>query len=138
MKDLDIPIAPQVALVIKSYPKNVQKQALALRALIFSTAQQDKRIGPLTETLKWREPSYLTQVTKSGTTLRFDWKAKAPEKIGIFVNCKTTLIDDFRSLFDKALTFEGSRAIWLNVNKPLPRDILQICIGKTLTYHMDK
>ena len=56
----------------------------------------------------------------------------------IFVNCKTTLIQSFKDLFPEALNFEGTRAIWLDLNKPLPPDILSICIGKTLTYHLDK
>lgn len=131
-------IATPVADVIKSYPAPAQKYALELRALIQKTAAQDARIGPLTETLKWREPSYLTDVTKSGTTLRFDWKEKHPDKIGLFVNCKTTLIRSFQDLFENELSFEGTRAIWLNINEPLPHDILAICIGKSLTYHLDK
>lgn len=122
--------------IIQSYPKDVQKYALNLRDLIYETAANDTRIGPLTETLKWREPSYLTQASKSGTTLRFDWKSQKPTKIGIFVNCKTTLIRSFRDLFQDELDFEGTRAIWLSLEQPMPRDILSICIGKTLTYHL--
>ena len=131
-------IATPVSDVIKSYPEDAQNYALNLRKLILETAQQDSRIGPLTETLKWREPSYLTEMTKSGTTLRFDWKEKYPDKMGIFVNCKTTLIQSFQDLFHDELKFEGSRAIWLDIHRPLPRDILAICIGKTLTYHLDE
>lgn len=124
--------------VIQSYPKSAANFALNLRDLIYETAANDARIGPLTETLKWREPSYLTEVSKSGTTLRFDWKSQKPEKIGIFVNCKTTLIQNFRDLFEDELEFEGTRAIWLYYEQPMPRDILRICIGRTLTYHSDK
>ncbi len=138
MTTLDPSIATPVANVIKSYPAQAQKYALELRALIIETAAVDKRIGPLTETLKWREPSYLTETTQSGTTLRFDWKDKHPGKVGIFVNCQTSLIRTFQDLFSDELKFEGMRAIWLDIHKPLPRDILAICIGKTLTYHLDK
>ncbi len=132
------PIATPVANVIKSYPEPAQNYAINLRDLILKTAQNDERIGPLTETLKWREPSYLTERSKSGTTLRFDWKAKNPDYIGMFVNCQTTLIHSFQDLFRDELKFEGSRAIWLDINQPLPKDILAICIGKILTYHLDK
>lgn len=131
-------IATPVADVIKCYPEPARKYALDLRALIFMTAAQDARIGVLTETLKWQEPAYLTEVSKSGTTLRFDWKEKRPQKMGLFVNCKTTLIRSFQDLFGDELNFEGTRAMWLNINEPLPRDILAICIGKILTYHLDK
>jgi len=92
----------------------------------------------LTETLKWREPSYLTEKTKSGTTLRFDWKETHPDKLGIFVNCRTSLIRSFQDLFSDELIFAGTRAIWLDINQPLPKDILAICIGKILTYHLEK
>ena len=115
-------LTPPVLDVIQSYPKDAQKYALDLRELILDTAKYDPRIGPLTETLNWREPSYLTE----------------PSKMGIFVNCKTTLIAGFRDLFADELEFEGTRAIWLNLNAPLPREILSICIGKTLTYNLDK
>lgn len=138
MTILNPPIATPVDNVIKSYPAHAQKYARELRTLIMETARQDSRIGPLTETLKWQEPAYLTEATKSGTTLRFDWKEKHPDKIGLFVNCKTSLITSFRDIFSDALKFEGTRAIWLEINKPLPRHILAICIGKTLTYHLDK
>lgn len=131
-------ITPSVKDVIQSYPKTAQIYALGLRELILETAAQDRRIGTLTETLKWREPSYLTEATKSGTTLRFDWKSQKPSKLGIFVNCRTSLIHSFQDIFSDQLMFEGMRAIWLDINKPLPRDILSICIGKTLTYHLDK
>jgi hypothetical protein len=49
-----------------------------LRRLIFFVAAQDEHIGGLEETLKWGVPAYLTSVSKSGTTIRIDWEAKAP------------------------------------------------------------
>lgn len=126
-----------VADVIKCYPVPAQKYAVKLRSLILEIAQNDPHIGALTETLKWREPAYLTEATKSGTTLRFDWKEKHPDKLGVFVNCRTTLIRGFQDMFGDELSFEGNRAIWLDINKPLPRDILTIFISKTLTYHLN-
>ncbi len=138
MLDAPTPISPPVRNVIKSWPDAAQKYALALRGLIFDTANADKRIGPLNETLKWNEPAYLTQQSKSGTALRYGWKAKHPSKMGVFVNCKTTLIAEFQNSFSGELAFEGNRAIWLDLNAPMPKDILAICIGKTLTYHLDK
>lgn len=132
------PIAAPVAHVINRYPEKARQYAVALRRLIFHTAQVDIRIGSLTETLKWKEPAYLTEHSRSGTTLRFDWKDKRPDDIGLFVSCQTNLIPSFQDLFSDRLVFEGNRAIWLNMNQPLPRDILTICIGKTLTYHLDK
>jgi hypothetical protein len=138
MFDAPTTITPSVDDVIKSWPDAAQKYALALRGLILGTANADKRIGPLTETLKWNEPAYLTEQSKSGSTLRYGWKAKHPGKMGVFVNCKTTLIAEFQNSFSGELAFEGNRAIWLDLNAPMPKDILAICNGKTLTYHLDK
>jgi hypothetical protein len=131
-------IAPPVKAVIKDYSTSAQIYALNLRELIYETSEKDVRIGPLTETLKWGEPSYLTDASHSGTTLRFDWKPKTPNRIGLFVNCRTSLIAKYRDLFEDALTLDGTRAIWLDLNAPLPRDILSMFISDTLTYHLGK
>lgn len=131
-------IATPVALVINDYPDDARQYARALRNLIYETAAGEPRIGPLTETLKWREPSYLTEHSGSGATLRFDWKAKHPRKMGLFVSCQTTLISTFRDLFSDRLSFEGNRAICLDIDQPLPSNVIAICINKTLTYHLDK
>src|SRR3990167_3950069 len=45
-----------------------------LRPLIHVTAAKPPAAGPLTETLKWGEPAFLTEATKSGTTIRLAWK----------------------------------------------------------------
>lgn len=67
-----------VAKRFASYPASVQPKLAHLRRLIFFVAAQDERIGELEETLKWGVPAYLTSVSKSGTTIRIDWEAKAP------------------------------------------------------------
>ena len=123
-----------VAYVIGSYPKPAQEKALALRALILAVSAADTRIGPLTETLKWNEPAYLTDATKSGTTVRYAWKAKAPDEIGVFFNCKTTLIATFGDLFGDQLNLDGNRALSLPLDKALPDDILKLCFQQALTY----
>lgn len=128
----------KVASVIGSYPKDARIKAMALRQLILDVADNDPRIGTLTETLKWNEPAYLTDATKSGTTVRYAWKAKAPNEIGVFFSCKTTLIATFETLFSDTLKLDGNRAIWLPLNAPLPEDILRICVGKALTYKLNK
>lgn len=111
---------------------------LSLRELIFSVAAQSPRVGELQETLKWSEPAYLTAQTKSGSTVRMDWKPKSPEKIAVYFNCNTTLVDSFRSLFPKDFEFEGNRAIVLRANQRLPKKELSFCIAASLTYHLKK
>lgn len=122
--------------VIASYPKAAQEKALGLRALILDVAKADVRIGPLTETLKWKEPAYLTETTKSGTTVRYAWKVKAPGEIGVFFSCQTTLISTFEDLFGDTLKLDGNRAIWFPLDQPLPEDILKLCFQSALTYKL--
>ncbi|MGS2718907.1 DUF1801 domain-containing protein [Eionea flava] len=121
----------------ESYPDYVRPKLNFLRQLILDEAAKDKSIGILEETLKWGEPSYLTTVSKSGTTLRIDWKSKAPNEYAIYVNCKTTLIDTFRSLFPE-LTYEGNRAIVFNIDQTIPENEVRLCINMALKYHLNK
>ena len=61
-----------VASVFKAYPPRIRAKLMALRELVFDTARRTGGVGPLTETLKWGQPSYLTEATGSGTTVRID------------------------------------------------------------------
>ena len=77
MQQTTIPaIDRSVAEVIKCYPDEIQLKILDIRKLIFELASDDKRIGRITETLKWNEPAYLTDETKSGSTIRLAWSSK--------------------------------------------------------------
>jgi hypothetical protein len=60
----------EVAEVFAPYPASVREKVMDLRQVIFDTAISNPAISPLTETLKWGEPSYLTQASKSGSTVR--------------------------------------------------------------------
>lgn len=123
-----------VAAVFDSYPAGVRLKLLGVRSLIFQTALENESIGTLTETLKWGEPAYLTEATKSGSTLRIAWKKSMPDQYGLYFNCRTTLVDTFRTLFPE-LVYEGNRAIVLSADEEPPWDSLSICITATLTYH---
>ncbi len=123
--------------VIQGYPEDIRPKVERLRALILETAASLDEIGPLTETLKWGEPAYLTEKTKSGSTIRFAWKASAPSQYALYFNCQTTLVDTFRTLFPE-LQFEGNRAMVFNVEEPLPEDAVATCIELALTYHSRK
>ncbi|QXB91969.1 DUF1801 domain-containing protein [Providencia rettgeri] len=50
----------RVNLVFGSYPIQYQKVLLMIRELIFRTAAENKKVGTITETLKWGQPSYQT------------------------------------------------------------------------------
>jgi len=67
-----------VETIMSAWPGPAQKAFQQLRALILEIAGDDPKIGTLTETLKWREPAFLTDESGSGTTVRVAWKAKQP------------------------------------------------------------
>lgn len=49
-----------------------------MRALLFEIAAATDGVGEIEETPKWGEPAYVTK-NKSGSTVRMDWKQKAPD-----------------------------------------------------------
>ena len=69
----------------EAYPNSVREKMLSLRKLIYKVAKETNGVGELEETLKWGEPSYLTSKTKSGTTIRIDWKRKNPDQYAIYL-----------------------------------------------------
>jgi hypothetical protein len=113
-----------------TYPYCAKAKLLALRVLILEVIDKHN-LGDVEETLKWGEPSY--QVN-GGSAVRIDYKAKAKNSYFLFFNCKTKLVDTFRELYSDVLTFAGNRAIVLDVNAPLPIDILRHCIELSLKY----
>ncbi|MEH2493651.1 hypothetical protein V1294_000130 [Bradyrhizobium sp. AZCC 1678] len=63
---------PAVDAIFSAYPNPVKSKLLALRRLIFDTADTTEGVGALEETLKWGQPSYLTTesraAARSGST----------------------------------------------------------------------
>ncbi len=128
---------PSVKEKFDSYPNHIKPKMNALRSLIYQVAEQTEGVGQITETLKWSEPAYLTSKPKSGTTIRMDWKERNPDQIGIYVNCNTSLVETYRSMFSDELEFEGNRAIMIPVEEAIPEKELKICIQMALRYHLD-
>jgi len=133
-----IPALPsEVAEVFDRYPKNVRRKLIWLRELIFKSAGKIGEVGELSEMLKWGQAAYLTQTTKSGTTIRLGWTAKTPNQYRLYVHCQTSLIETFRTLFADDLRFEGNRAIVFEVNHKIPTDVVTAFIEAALTYHLN-
>ena len=135
MKKLEVRINPQVESVFASYPDNVRSKMLRLRELVIETAKDIEDITYLEETLKWGEPSYLTNI---GSTLRIDWKSKSPNQYAIYFKCTSRLVETFKLVFDNTFDFEGNRAIVFQMDAQLPKNELKSCIKATLTYHRVK
>ena len=125
-------MTPDVKAVLDGYPAAARSRLTALRTLILDVAASIDGVGPLEETLKWSEPAYLTPKSRSGTTLRMAWKGQHPDHVSLFVNCQTSLIDTYRSLFPE-LDCHGNREVRLPLMDPLP-DCLRECIALALTY----
>jgi hypothetical protein len=127
-----------VRAVFDAYPPDVGDGLLSLRSLILETAAATPGVGPLTEALRWKQPSYLTQQSGSGTTIRIDAVKGRTGRYALYVNCKTSLLESYRHLYGDAFAFEGQRAILFDAAKPPPAEALRHCIAMALTYHQAK
>lgn len=123
---------PGVQAVFEQYPDTVRPQMERLRQLVISVARETNGISELEETLKWGEPSYLT---KQGSTLRMDWKAKTPAYYALYFQCTSQLVPTFRVIYPDLLRFEGNRAVVFALDASLPEQALKKCIATTLQYH---
>lgn len=108
---------------------------LEIRGLVLETAASNPVIGTLTETLKWGQPAYLTETSKSGSTLRLGEK---DGYVVIYLNCKTTLVDSMRDIYPDSFTYQGTRAVMFPLDQPLQNNALAHCIEMALTYHLNK
>ena len=121
----------------QAYPPAARRDLLALRELVLGVARTTPGVGPIEEALKWGEPAYLTP-NGAGSTVRMDWKPKAPDAYALYFNCKTTLVDTFRTLFPHDFVFEGNRALVFQVGSTPPADALRLCVAAAFTYHASK
>jgi hypothetical protein len=124
-----------VAAAFSAFPEHVRTRLLEARNLIFETAAGVEDVGPLTETLKWGEPAYLTEATGSGSTIRLGWVRSSERECAVLFNCRTTLVDDFRDQFPGVFAYQKNRAILLDAREPLAQAPLSACLKMALTYH---
>ena len=128
---------PAVAAAFDAYPKPLKARLLALRRLIFDTARTVEGVGPLQETIKWGQPSYLTPQTKSGSTIRID-RMKSANQYAIYFHCQTNLVETFRELYPAELSYGGNRSIILDADEKIAEPALRHCVALALTYHLNK
>ena len=128
------PPPPEVQAAFAQAPDHLQARLAEMREIIFDVANA-QNAGPLTETLKWGEPAYLTEATKSGSTLRLGWKGT---DCVLYLNCRTNLVDRARDRFPTSFTFKGNRAIHVPAKAPFDREAFAIIASMALTYHRNK
>ena len=126
-----------VASVFKAYPPGIRAKLMALRELVFDTAEKTPGVGRLTETLKWGQPSYLTEETGSGTTVRID-RLKAADGYAAYFHCQSGLVEQFRELYPDTFKYQGKRAIVFGSGDRVPAKELRHCIALALTHHARK
>lgn len=135
MNHLQIHTEPTVIRTFNTYPPLVRKKIRHLRKLIIETAKETQGLDVLEETLKWGEPSYLT---KTGSTIRIDWKEKKPDQYAMYFKCTSKLIPTFRKVYGDVFDFEGDRAIIFQMDDDVPDEALKNCIRAGLMYHKVK
>ena len=126
-----------VASVFKAYPPGIRAKLMALRELVFDTSEKTTGVGRLTETLKWGQPSYLTEETGSGTTVRID-RLKADNGYAVYFHCQSGLVGQFRELYPETFEYQGKRAIVFDAKDRVPARELRHCLALALTHHARK
>lgn len=123
---------PATAQKFASYPVHVKYQMDALRELIREVAVEAEDVTALEETLKWGEPAFLT---KKGSTVRMDWKQKAPDQYAVYFKCTSKLVGTFREVYGDLFRYEKNRAIVFSLTEEIPRTELKDCLSMALRYH---
>ncbi len=139
MSELDHPISdPAVKAVFEAYPQQMRAALLELRALILSAVVHQPQIGPITETLKWGQASYLPSRPRVGTTLRIDAVRNSTTTYALLFHCQSRLADEFRETYPDRFDIVGNRAMHFEVGQKLPARELGHCVALALTYHTRK
>jgi hypothetical protein len=128
---------PEVAAVFDAYSAELRLALMQLRALVFETAAEVPEAGPVEETLRWGQLSYLTLRSKSGTTIRFDADDSYGGSFALYVNCQTSLVDEWRERYPE-MTYGGTRSVHFKLGNELPREQLRHMVAMALTYHSRK
>jgi hypothetical protein len=126
----------RVAATFKAYPPVMRARLMALRETIFEVAAATPGVGGLTETLKWRQPSYLTEETGSGTTVRIDRLKGDSGGYAVYFHCRSGLVGQFRELYPDTFAYDGKRAITFGPDDRLPLGELKHCLALALTHHL--
>jgi hypothetical protein len=129
---------PAVETIFDAYPRTLRPKLIALHRLIFETAATTEGVGQLEETLKWGQPSYLTTQTGSGSTIRIDRLKSTADHYAVFFHCQTNLVETFRKLYPKEMTYVGNRNITFHSDDDVPEPALRHCIALALTYHLNR
>lgn len=132
------PIPPDVDAAFADFAPNVREQLKLCRMHILATASEVEHVGPVTETLKWGQPSYLTEKSKSGSTIRLApaSQGSGSERPALFVHCATDLIEQFKTFYPECFDYQGKRALIIRSDVQSVTAELRHCIALALTYKL--
>ena len=125
-----------VAAAFDALAPDAREGLLALRSLILDIADELPQAGRVEEALRWGQPSYLTPVSRSGTTLRLGVPKSA--KFALFVHCQTSLIADYVTLFPDQDRIEGTRAVLFEDANQIDKFRHGVLIRRALTYKISR
>ena len=124
---------PKVADVFAGFDAEATKGLTQLRRLRFQVAADTEGVGHVAEVLRWGQPSYVTPVTKSGSTIRLG--VPSGGGFAIFTHCQTTIMSDFAATFPGWDRLDGNRAILFKDAKDIDPHRHGLLIKAALTYH---
>ena len=122
------------AQTLTQWPVEAQAQFNEMHALILNAAAEAD-VGPIEESLKWREPAWRPKRAKQGTTLRLNWHANLPSTIALFVGCQTTLSATMQDIYPTEFIYESNRGLRLKLGEPLPKQAIDHLARMAFTYH---
>jgi len=133
------PVAdPDVRAVYDAYDPALRKSLMAVRRIMYAAAAGTPDVGPLIETLKWGQISYLPAKPRIGTTVRIDKAADPESGVALFFHCQTNLLDTFRERYPDIFVYIGNRSMELRHDWKAHTGELQHCVGLALSYHVWK
>ena len=128
---------PEIRQLFDLCQPQTKRALMTVRQWIFEIAQSTDEIGQIEECLEWGEPSYVTHTPKSGTTLRLSKLKSSESAYALFVNCQTTLIEEFRVAYPD-LTYDKNRGLIFDSTQPIQSDAIKQFIYLALSYHTRK
>ncbi len=122
---------PAVAAAFEAFSPETRTGVLALREVIFDTAQATPSALPLQEALRWEQPAYLSP---RGSTIRLGRHKSAC--FALFVHCQSRLLTDFRAAFPDEDRVDGNRAVLFDNPDQIDQTRHGWLIARALTYHL--
>ncbi|MCK0149665.1 DUF1801 domain-containing protein [Marivita sp. S6314] len=125
---------PDVEAALAAHPEDVQGALRALREMILDVAANTDGVGPITETLKWGQPSFEAMSPKTGTPLRIG--VPKTGGVALYTHCQTTVMSQARDVFSDSFDFDGNRAVLLPTDGAWPDAALRQIMRSALTYRI--